>query len=211
MKRLEELRQKLLSREYPAKVVDQALRKVKAIPRSEALKRVDKEPTDRETLVVTYHPSLPSVSKIVQKHWSVMVDNSQALKRIFGKPSMVAYKRGKNIGDILIRAKFKAKKSRPKRRNLGYMVCRRMHGCMACPMSGLRAGEKITKHKSNKSGQEWNITSSMNCQVSNVVYRITCKKCPTFVYIGETSRKFCERLTDHRGYIHRKNTNWQTL
>ena len=124
MKRLEELRQKLLSREYPAKVVDQALRKVKAIPRSEALKRVDKEPTDRETLVVTYHPSLPSVSKIVQKHWSVMVDNSQALKRIFGKPSMVAYKRGKNIGDILIRAKFKAKKSRPKRRNLGYMVCR---------------------------------------------------------------------------------------
>ena len=203
LKRLEELRQKLLSREYPAKVVDHALRRVKAIPRSEALKRVDKKPTERETLVVTYHPSLPSVTKIVQKHWSVMVDNSQALKRVFGQPSMVAYKRGKNIGDILIRAKFKAKKSRPKRRNLGYMLCNR--SCKACALSGLRPGQKVTKHKSNKSGQEWNITSSMNCQTSNVVYRITCKKCPSFVYIGETSRRFCQRLTDHRGYIHRRD------
>ena len=42
--------------------------------------------------------------------------------------------------------------------------------------------------------------------VSNVIYKITCKKprCQSFVYIGGTSRKFCQRLTDHRGYVHRK-------
>ena len=28
----------------------------------------------------------------------------------------------------------------------------------------------------------------------NVIYKIGCKKCRSFVYIGETERRFCDRL-----------------
>ena len=38
----------------------------------------------------------------------------------------------------------------------------------------------------------------MNCKTSGVVYRITCKKCPEFVYIGERGRTIKQRFYEHR-------------
>ena len=108
-----------------------------------------------------------------------------------------------HIGDILIRAKFSTRR-RSKRTNNGYTICNRL--CKACALSGLKRGEKITSHKCKRSGKEWKITSPLNCQSTNVIYKITCKKCP-FIYIGETQRKFCERLTEHRGYVTKKQLN----
>ena len=43
-----------------------------------------------------------------------------------------------------------------------------------------------------------------------MIYKITCKKHPKFVYIGETQRKFYKRAGDHRGYVNRKETNQPT-
>ena len=131
-----------------------------------------------------------------------MVDQCPSLKRCFNQPSVVAYRRSKNIGDMLIRAKVQTTR-RSTRLTPGYSVCRRT--CMACALSGLRPGEKVTSHKCQRTGQEWDITSSLDCQTKNVINKITCAKprCK-FVYVGETSRKFCERLTDHRGYIKNK-------
>ena len=43
----------------------------------------------------------------------------------------------------------------------------------------------------------------MNCKTSGVVYKITCKKCPKFVYIGETGRSLKQRFYEH----HRDVTN----
>ena len=90
----------------------------------------------------------------------------------------------------------------------GYSVCKSL--CMACPLSGLGPGQRTKTHTCHRTGQKWNITSAMNCQSSNVIYRITCNKCIGFVYIGQTSRKLCQRLTDHRGYIKRKDISKAT-
>ena len=58
--RLEELKQMLVERDYKKGIVDAAINKARAIPRTEALKRVVKnESNGRQVLVVTYHPSLP--------------------------------------------------------------------------------------------------------------------------------------------------------
>ena len=122
------------------------------------------------------------------------------LKRCFTKPSTVAYKRSKNIRDILVRAKFSLKR-RPTRFSPGYRKCTRNILCVTCMHSDLGPGEKAAHHKCQKTGQEWNISGDIDCQTSNVVYKLTCKKCPEWVYIGETGKRFCERLTQHRGYI----------
>ena len=202
-RRLETLRQHLLSRSYPPKVIDLAFEKVKKIPRSIALERVEKKKTNRTPFVVTYHPAQPSVTSIVRQHWKVMTDQSEYLKRCFPQPSVVAYKRSKNIGDILIRAKFNPNRH-SKRVNTGYILCGRLFGCKACQLSGLQPGQRIPSHKCQRTGKEWQITSSLNCHSSNVIYKLSCKKC-AFVYIGETSRKFSERLAEHRGYIKKKD------
>ena len=63
--RLEDLRQDLLSRNYKPKIIKDAFKRVTKIERSEALKRVSKTSTDNTMLVTTFHPQMPSVSKIV--------------------------------------------------------------------------------------------------------------------------------------------------
>jgi hypothetical protein len=54
------------------------------------------------------------------------------------------------------------------------------------------------KHVCNYTNTSYDIKSSINCKTRNVIYKITCEKCPTFVYIGETERSFHERFSEHR-------------
>ena len=62
---------------------------------------VKKKTSDRAVYVVWYDPGLPSITKIVQKHWrSLTLD--PYMKSIFPKPPLIAYKRPMNIRDKLI-------------------------------------------------------------------------------------------------------------
>ena len=180
-------------------VIKDTFNKVLEIPRARALEKVAKSiATAREVLVATFHPALPSITKTVQTHWQVMVDQSSRLKRCFKLPSMVAYKRPKNLRDLLVRAKLSTRTS--SRRKNGFTHCSRLcYACIQC--------EKATTHSCHRTRRTWNISSPLNCESRNVIYKIGCKKCRFFVYIGETERRFCDRLTDHRGYVSRKVLN----
>ena len=55
--RLAELKEMLLDREYKAAIIDAAIARAKAVPRSEALKKVFKpRTTNRQVLVIRYDP-----------------------------------------------------------------------------------------------------------------------------------------------------------
>ena len=75
--------------------------------------------------------------------------------------------------------------------------------CVTCKMIPTNG---IKTHKCNKTNEVFHITNSVNCISENVIYRITCQKpqCKTFVYIGQTKRRFCDRISEHRGYISQK-------
>ena len=196
-KRLEDLRLDLLSRKYNAKIIEEAFKRVKQIPREEALKKVVRnKQSEREPCVVSYHPLLPSVAKTIRKHHGVMTEQLQQLKRIFPRPSVVAYKRSKNLGDMLIRAKVSSKRRSQRRKN-GFKHCTRV--CILCKTS-----LETKYHECHCTKERWNIQAPINCQTENVVYRLRCKKCPDFVYIGETKRRFCDRIQDHRSAIRQK-------
>ena len=95
----------LLSREYRKKSIEDAKEKTLTMSRKEALKYNPQKENDRTIFVLTYNPALPSVSKILQKHWRVMVTDPN-LKQVFPKPPMVAFRRPKNLRDKLIKAKL---------------------------------------------------------------------------------------------------------
>ena len=66
----------------------------------------------------------------------------------------------------------------------------------------------ITKsHTCNHTKISYNINSPINCKTSGVVYRITCKKCLNFVYIGETGRPLKQRFYEHRRDAKNKDVN----
>ena len=128
-----------------------------------------------------------------------MTSQSQRLSRCFKKPPIVAYKRPKNLGDILIRAKVVGKR-RSVRKKAGWTLCKRL--CRLCILF-----KPTRTHSCRRTGKVWRINHHIDCQTKNVVYKLTCKKCPLWgPYIGKTKRAFCERVQEHRGYI----SQWAT-
>ena len=200
MIRLEELRQDLISRGYLPKIIHDALQRVIKIPREVALQKVNKKENNRESFVSTYHPCIPSLSKIVRKHHSVMIESDPQMERCFPQPSLICYRRHKNIKDHLIRAKVSTKRH-PKRCRKGFKPCGALCTmCALCPAAN--------KHKSNYTGKEYNITAPIDCNTKSVVYKLTCKKarCRDFVYVGQTERRCKDRFYDHKSYIHKKRS-----
>ena len=71
-RRFADLKAFLLARDYKASMVDAAIGRARKIPRTEALKRVERSKNKRPVLVLTYHPALPGVSAIMARHWRTM-------------------------------------------------------------------------------------------------------------------------------------------
>ena len=195
---MEELRQDLLSRGYHPKIIQDAFERVKKIKRANALEKVSKSKERKTPLIITYHPAMPPISSIMKKHWKVMIEDDPRMKRFHPNPPIVAYKRSKNLRDILIRAKINTKRKSQRKIN-GFFMCHRM--CMLC---ALIPKEGYKSHTCNKTKKSYKINMPTNCTTKSVIYKISCEKCVDFVYIGETGRRFCDRIADHRGYVTRK-------
>ena len=76
--------------------------------------------------------------------------------------------------------------------------------CNICPY--VKETKEI-KHNS----VTWKLNKTLNCENSNIVYMIQCKKqnCKE-IYIGETERRFKDRIADHLGYIKNKKLELPT-
>ena len=132
-KRLTELKEMLLLREYPVKVIDSAIDRAKLIPRRIALRKVIKKKEEmKPVFAVKFDPRLPSISTIQAKHWRAMVSQNQYLAKCFPKPPLTAFKRPKNIKEFLIRAKVPLPPEVINKRDLkGMKKCTKQ--CSACP------------------------------------------------------------------------------
>ena len=199
LKRFEELRSLLLSRDYHPKVIESAISRASLIPREEALKRVEKKPTDRVVFALDYHPALPSISKIIKSSWNVMIKDPY-LKEVFPQPPMIAYRKPRmsSLRELLVRARVPPPKpQRPRRQQVGMKKCR-VSGCTCCAF--VTEGKQVNSSASNF---KTNINKLVNCESTNVIYCISCQKskCNGIQYIGETGRRLKDRISQHVGYI----------
>ena len=192
------------NRGYSQRTIDSAIDRAREIPRQIALRRVIRRQTDRRPVfALTYDPRLPPIQSIQAKHWRSMVGQDPYLSEVFSQPPLTAYRRQRNIRDHLIRAKVPSDpKPYPERRHRGMQKCTK--NCTACPY--------IREVKSLRiNGQEWKINQSLNCEISNCVYLIECKKDNCEMrYVGETKRILKFRLADHRGYVQNQDTTKAT-
>ena len=204
-KRMEELKELLLERDYPENMVDSALQRAKKVPRKAALKKVVKKvQTKRPVFAVTYDPRLPSITNMQAKHWRSMVSRDKYLGDVYPSPPLTAFKRQPNIRSHIIRAAVSKGPSRYPQRNQRSMTKCNGQYCTACPF--IKEGKEV---KIN--GESWRINRQLNCKSYNVVYAIICKKdnCKE-AYIGETKHMLKTCLAQHCGYIQNKDDSKAT-
>ena len=65
----------------------------------------------------------------------------------------------------------------------------------------LHGTDAAQTHKCNKTGELWKIKSAIDRCSKNIIYKLNCKRCPQFIYVGETSRRAKDRFYQHRSNI----------
>ena len=92
--RLSELKDMLLHRSYPERLIDSAIERARKIPRKIALKKpVPKKAKKRPVFVIKFYPRLPAIASIQAKHWRSMTSQDQHLSDCFPQPPLIAFKR----------------------------------------------------------------------------------------------------------------------
>ena len=95
----------LLERKYRPKVIDAAFERVKALTREETLKKVVKMQGENTAFVTTFDPRLPHMGSLINKHYKTLTKDSQ-MREVFGAGMVVAYKRYRNIQELVFRARL---------------------------------------------------------------------------------------------------------
>ena len=195
VRRAADLKTHLLARGYQKTTVDLQIQRAANIPCHNTLQpHPPTPPPNRVPLVVTYHPNLASLSKITKKHLNVL-HTSPRLRQAIPNLPLIAFRRPKNLRDLLVRAKLNTPAPPT---NTGNTPCGRSR-CKCC-------SEIVTTNtfKSYNTGRRYNIRTSMTCKSANLVYLISCRKCG-LQYVGETENLLHIRMNGHRSDIRTKN------
>ena len=216
-KRLEELKiDFLMPRKYHPKVIDAEFKKVRNLPgnnfterRLKSLEKMKRKDNKSNRLVApfNYNPFLPKVSTVLEKHFNTMLFKKPDLKSVFEDPPMAALRQPPNLKKMLCRSKLysvrrgekltrKCHKSAP-----GWKKCGK-GSTTCCPF----ALPPTTKVISQVTGYTHTIKDSVTCETENCIYywkctKNNCKEYPNCEYIGLTSRKFKNRLGEHKQYV----------
>ena len=100
------LKQWFLDRGYSEKLIDEQISKVIPMQR-ESLLNVEKEQSQEAyvpPLVITYHPALNSISRIINKHFGILSE-TEGLAKVFSRRPLVSFRTAKTLRNELVRAK----------------------------------------------------------------------------------------------------------
>ena len=123
--KMEELRQKLISRNYNRNIVNAAIIKAKCVIRELALQKVVKKKNERVIFVLTFNPRLPSISNIMVRYWRTLTKDKKMLE-MFPSPPMVAFRQPSNLKALLCKAKLQIERRFPPKRGIpGMKKCRK--------------------------------------------------------------------------------------
>ena len=97
----------LHKRGYPRTLINESINKARIKDRSDLL--LPKQPTTVDPIhripcVITYHPNLPNIADFLKEHWPILkAGKNSAFKN---QAPIIAYKRPKNIRDIILSEPF---------------------------------------------------------------------------------------------------------
>ena len=193
--RLAELKEMLVKRNYNPRSIDCAFEKLRSIERDLALEKVKKSCNNKITAVFPFDPRLPSIPSVINRHLDLMRSSDSHLNEVFKNGIQVAYKRSKNLREILCRAKLYPIQNRTSRSKNGWNICDKK--CIICSHS-----KNLKAIKCTSNGELHDINQKITCKDNNVIYVIQCQKCvKRNQYVGKTAQTFERRMRSHRSSV----------
>ena len=188
------LKARLVERGYPTSLVEKELGKVDGLKRDDILKnKKSRDTKQRVPLTITYSRYLPNITAILnnKRH---LLHSSEKLAKIFPSDPMVAYKRGKNLKDMLVHNKTRRiisnQGGRRQKQNCG-------KGCVICK----RTYADTEQVYGPRDGCVTTYDRTIGCRSVNVIYGLWCKVCRNVCYVGETGGCLYTRIQNHLSSI----------
>jgi hypothetical protein len=200
----EKLSTKLKERGYTDTEITAQINRARAKPREDLLKYTSKErdTPQRIPYVVTYFPDLPDLKKSIDKHWPILNIN-QKMKKTFQNKPIMAYRRNRNLGDIL------GQKTLVNNKVVRKGQPHQTGGCTPCLSKGdnkcCRQIRRTTKFRSNRTNRSYDIFHKVNCKSKWVVYLMECIICRT-QYVGKSEWPMNMRINKHRNDVPRSDS-----
>ncbi|XP_059584800.1 uncharacterized protein LOC106739550 [Alligator mississippiensis] len=178
---------------HSSREIDRIFERATRIPREERQYR-RKNPTNRTPLVMTHHPSLEPVQKIL-KQLQPILGRDPILKKILPEPPILAFKQAPNLANLITRSKLPQAQNTPK-------------GSRPCHDKKCKTYQHIstTPTITTPHNRAISIPGSYSCTSRNVIYLIQCTKCPDGRYVGETKQQPHTRMNAHWKSIKDRNT-----
>lgn len=195
MKRREEIKMNLQKRGYKNTSIEEQLQKVDILDRKELLKYKLKTENNRVPLVLTFSKALPNIHSILRKHLKTL-HQSDRLKKAFPDPPIVAFKRDKNIKDILVH----------KKHNL--IFYKQQNVCRPCAKNCVLCSHVIESGTfKDNDGNEYTVQGLIDCKTVGVIYGINCTECNKLIYIGQTGDTLYQRMLLNFSKIRTRKTD----
>jgi hypothetical protein len=178
-----------LARGYPDHVLRESFSRASGYQRHSLLNPTPKADKTGTLILAKYRHGGYNPSSQLQPFLKILEANTDT-KALADDGFITGRRRGPNLRDLLVQSKFlrlvKVKGSHP---------CGRP--CATCPFLGTH-----TSYQSHANGTTLKIRGSYNCQTSNAVYMIQCKKCH-LQYVGQTRNTINTRFRGHTADIRR--------
>ena len=175
---------------YPKQIVEKQRQKVKCIKREELLQvKPPKEKSDRIVMPICYHQKNVAVVKVLKRNFPIL-QNDDEVCDIFEEMPMVAYRRDRNLKDILVKSKLDSADQVGGTSRCDSTVCLT---CDYINEDHLVVGPKGT----------FFVREKFTCISKGLIYCIECKRCG-MLYVGETCRMLKERFREHRRNVKKK-------
>ena len=185
-KHLENLKNWFFERGYPGGLIDEQLQRVKRKSREELLrpKGMDNKSVG-VPFVVTYHPHLKNISKIIKKHIKHLYADPE-VRSVFTPLPFVSFRSVRNLRSHLVRSKLY-----PQERKTGSFKCNSPR-CLTC--NNIKECNTFTSHVTKET---FKINHHFNCNSKCLIYLFSCKVCGK-QYVGSTTDKFRYRWNNYK-------------
>ena len=121
------------------------------------------------------------------RHYHHILQDSDRLRQAFPSLPIIAFRRPRNLRDLLVRAAISPNTSNP----LGNFRCKARR-CKTCPIL-----VTTDTFASSVTGERFKLKLRASCKTSNVIYLIQCRRCG-LQYVGETGQPLHSRMNSHR-------------
>ena len=159
------------NRRYDKSLIDQQVNKANFQKREQFLKEKKKETATNIPLLLKYNRTHPEIKEIVIKYWHLLQINLN-LAQIFQNPSILAFCRNKNLGDIIGTKLIENSKVKRKFTN-------KIQGkCTTCFANSTTLCCKhiasTATFRSNQMNRILHICHNLNCKSKYVIYLLEC-------------------------------------